>query len=401
MILHLMLLATGVAHAAEVGIGVYGGSWALPASSELPPDLLIGGRLRYRWSDNLGVEVSGGKASSAFDPRAELLIFAPNSSRVTPFAALGGGAALLQDSALWLADVGGGVDAELVPWLDFRTDVRIRVLGEETPTTALTLNAGLQLHTARAHDVDGDGVEDSADRCRSAAEDLDGFDDADGCAELDNDLDGIADAVDACRDSAEDADGFSDVDGCPDVDNDSDGVLDAADRCAGVPEDVDAFEDGDGCPDPDNDADGIADGGDRCPIEAETVNAYQDNDGCPDAVPDAVQKFSGTIAGVNFESGKAKLLPSSLGVLDAAATVLTQFPDIRLEVQGHTDDQGDDGKNLALSQARAQAVVDYLASRGVAAERLVAKGYGEAAPKVLNDSKPNRATNRRVEFKRL
>ncbi len=241
----------------------------------------------------------------------------------------------------------------------------------------------------------------AADRCRSAAEDLDGFDDADGCAELDNDRDGIPDAVDACRDSGEDADGFNDADGCPDADNDADGVLDAADRCPVVAEDVDAFEDADGCPDLDNDGDSIADTNDRCPIEPETVNTYQDADGCADTVPEAVQKFSGTIAGVNFESGKAKLLPSSLGVLDAAAAVLGQFPEIRLEVQGHTDDQGDDGKNLALSQARAQSVVDYLVSRGVAADRLVAKGYGEAAPRVANDSKPNRATNRRVEFKRL
>jgi outer membrane protein OmpA-like peptidoglycan-associated protein len=340
MILSLLLLAPGAANAGELGAGLYVGDWALPASSALPPDLMFGGRLRYRWSDDLGVEVSAGKASSGIDPRAELLAFFPNSSRVTPFAALGAGALVTDDTAMVLADLGGGIDAELVPWLDFRTDIRLRVLGEEAPTTALLFNAGLQVHSLRIHDADGDGIADRQDACKNVAEDVDSFEDADGCPEADNDADGIADSADECPLKAEDADGFKDRDGCPEADNDDDGIADADDQCPLDAEDKDSFQDKDGCPDKDNDSDGIADADDKCPIEPETLNGFRDKDGCADEVPQDVQKFSGVIDGVNFESGKAVLLPSSRSVLDSAAAVLVKFPDIRLEVQGHTDDQG-------------------------------------------------------------
>lgn len=399
MTIQLCLLMVGLADGAELGVGVYGGGWALPPSSGLPPNPSVGGRLRYRWSDSLGAELSLGTASLGIDPRLELLAFG-SPGRVTPFAAVGGGALVLADEAMWLADLGGGVDAELFPWLDFRTDIRLRVLGEEKPSASVLFNAGLQVHTLRARDEDGDGVEVRSDRCRTEAEDLDGYLDGDGCPELDNDRDEIPDTADACPLDAEDGDGFSDADGCPDLDNDGDRVPDTADRCATDAEDPDGFEDADGCPELDNDADGFADAADRCALEPETVNGFQDTDGCPDSVPAEVARFSGTIAGVNFESGKARLLPSSSTVLDAAAKVLAEYPDVSLEVQGHTDDQGDDQKNLTLSQARAQAVVDYLVARGIDAKRLVAKGYGETTPKEPNTSAAGRASNRRVEFVR-
>jgi len=132
--------------------------------------------------------------------------------------------------------------------------------------------------------------------------------------------------------------------------------------------------------------------------EAEVMNGYRDKDGCPDEVPAEVLKFSGKIEGINFETGKATIKSNSFKVLDSAVAVLKQFEDVKLEVQGHTDDVGDDAKNLKLSQDRAQAVVDYLVSKGVAAERLTAKGYGETKPVAPNDSSANRAQNRRVEF---
>ncbi|HEX2574441.1 MAG TPA: thrombospondin type 3 repeat-containing protein [Polyangia bacterium] len=131
-------------------------------------------------------------------------------------------------------------------------------------------------------DADGDGIPDALDRCPQRAEDLDGFEDGDGCPDLDNDRDGILDTSDRCPNDAEDRDGFEDDDGCPDPDNDNDGILDGVDRCPGEPEDRDGFRDEDGCPDPDNDNDGIPDTIDRCPNEPETFNAFQDEDGCPD-----------------------------------------------------------------------------------------------------------------------
>lgn len=99
----------------------------------------------------------------------------------------------------------------------------------------------------------------------------------------DRDGDRLEGVADRCPDEAEDMDGYQDSDGCPDRDNDSDGILDDIDRCAGEAEDKDGFEDGDGCADPDNDGDGVADAQDRCPLRPEDKDGFQDADGCADA----------------------------------------------------------------------------------------------------------------------
>jgi len=134
-------------------------------------------------------------------------------------------------------------------------------------------------------DNDKDGIPDKDDKCPDKKEDIDGFEDEDGCPEEDNDGDKIMDSDDRCPMDAEDLDGFEDADGCPDLDNDKDGVADAQDKCVDLPEDVDGFEDDDGCPDPDNDKDGIPDRLDKCPNVAEVVNGVDDSDGCPDKRP--------------------------------------------------------------------------------------------------------------------
>src|SRR6185503_17647656 len=117
----------------------------------------------------------------------------------------------------------------------------------------------------------------------------------------DPDHDGIVGAADKCPNDAEDMDGFQDADGCPDRDNDNDGIPDATDKCPNQAEDKDGFQDADGCPDPDNDGDGVPDATDKCPTEPETKNGYQDADGCPDEVPEKVKAFTGVIQGINFK----------------------------------------------------------------------------------------------------
>jgi hypothetical protein len=102
---------------------------------------------------------------------------------------------------------------------------------------------------------------------------------------VDTDKDGIADDKDLCPDVPEDMDGYEDADGCPDYDNDNDGIYDQFDQCPDEPEDYDGFEDKDGCPDYDNDRDGIPDVKDKCPNTPEVYNGYQDDDGCPDQRP--------------------------------------------------------------------------------------------------------------------
>lgn len=147
-------------------------------------------------------------------------------------------------------------------------------------------------------DSDGDGIDDRYDACPSEPEDFDGWEDDDGCPELDNDGDGIPDDRDACPDQAEDMDGFEDEDGCPDPDNDGDGIPDGYDSCPNDPEDFDGDRDEDGCPDLDTDGDGIPDSEDQCPYEPEDFDGYGDEDGCPeddfdgDGIPDELDQCS-------------------------------------------------------------------------------------------------------------
>ncbi len=102
---------------------------------------------------------------------------------------------------------------------------------------------------------------------------------------------------------------------------------------------------------------------------------------------------------VFFETGLAVIKRESHSLLEEVANVLLANPEVaRLEVGGHTDDQGSDSSNLELSLARAQAVVDFLVAQGVVVERLVAEGYGESAPVADNATADGRAQNRRVEF---
>jgi outer membrane protein OmpA-like peptidoglycan-associated protein len=247
-------------------------------------------------------------------------------------------------------------------------------------------------------DNDRDSVMDWDDACPDAAEDRDRWEDADGCPDDDNDADGLTDDGDQCPNQPEDLDGFLDRDGCPDEDNDGDGLLDVSDQCPNHPEDLDGFRDADGCADTDNDADGLADYRDECPDVPESYNGFDDLDGCPDAMPDDVQRFTGVIRGVNFRVNSAEITIDSYGLLDDAAAMLSTYDHLRIEVQGHTDSDGGEDFNLDLSQRRSESVRSYLMRRGIDPDRLEANGYGEREPLVSNGSTGGKAVNRRVEF---
>ena len=252
-------------------------------------------------------------------------------------------------------------------------------------------------------DNDKDGIIDEEDKCPLNPEDKDDFEDEDGCPEgnqNDRDGDGLLDDVDQCPDDPEDFDKFQDEDGCPDPDNDQDGILDVDDLCPNDPEDKDGWEDEDGCPDPDNDKDKILDNDDRCPNEPETKNGFEDEDGCPDRGRVVVTDTKIEILDkVYFEYNKAVIKSESFPILDAVAATLEGNPDIQLiEVQGHTDERGNDAYNLELSDKRAKAVVKYLADKGIAADRLQGQGYGETQPIERKSNEAAWAKNRRVEF---
>ena len=102
--------------------------------------------------------------------------------------------------------------------------------------------------------------------------------------------------------------------------------------------------------------------------------------------------------GATFEFGSAELTPALRSLLDTGAGILLRNPTILMTIEGHTDSVGSDTFNLALSNARAQAGVDYLVALGVQPERLFAVGFGESRPIADNDTVEGRTQNRRLEF---
>jgi outer membrane protein OmpA-like peptidoglycan-associated protein len=150
----------------------------------------------------------------------------------------------------------------------------------------------------------------------------------------------------------------------------------------------------------DNDADGILDAVDRCPGEPEAFNGQQDDDGCPDRGRVVVaETHIVVLQAVNFAHRSALIRKESLPLLDAVREVLANNRDIELiEIGGHTDERGDDAANLALSDARAEAVRRYLVERGIDPKRVEARGYGETQPIDARHNEAAWAKNRRVEF---
>ena len=258
-------------------------------------------------------------------------------------------------------------------------------------------------------DTDKDGIMDAMDRCIREAEDLDNFQDEDGCPDKDNDADGLLDTVDRCPLQPEDEDGFQDGDGCADPDNDKDGILDVSDRCPNEPESNNGYQDEDGCPDTvpvlDTDGDGYNDDVDRCPYDAEDFDGVEDEDGCPDkevVIEKRVvieKNFIKITEKIYFEFGKADIQERSFSLVDEIAEIVLENPQLKkIRIEGHTDDVGSDVANLRLSQARADSVVRAISDRGVKSNRLDAVGFGEMRPIDANETDDGRAANRRVEF---
>jgi outer membrane protein OmpA-like peptidoglycan-associated protein len=275
--------------------------------------------------------------------------------------------------------------------------------GIGTPDLRVVLSLGYVEPVAGAEpeppppaDRDEDGIADDVDRCADEPEDLDDYEDEDGCPDLDDDGDGVPDSADECVEEAEDVDGIADEDGCPETDADGDGVADDTDRCPLEAEDADEFQDADGCPDPDNDQDGVPDAEDACP----TAPGAAEAEGCPRAVRlDLESGQIRIIERIEFETNRATLQAGAEAILEEVRAVLEVNPQIeRVRVEGHTDDRGPDRRNLRLSQGRAGTVLFWLRDHGIAAERLEGWGCGETRPLEEGTTEEARQANRRVEF---
>ena len=229
-------------------------------------------------------------------------------------------------------------------------------------------------------DRDGDGVNDVDDKCP----DTPGLAALQGCP--DKDGDGIADGDDACPDVA----GLAKYKGCPIPDTDGDGINDEQDKCPTVK----GFARYQGCPIPDTDGDGVNDEEDKCPSRPGPAS----NQGCPVITKEVIEKLNVAAKNIFFATGSFKLLPKSFKSLDEVATIMKSDDLYQIQIDGHTDSQGDDAKNQTLSENRAKAVKDYLVSKGVPEARTASAGYGETKPIADNKTAAGRAKNRRVEL---
>lgn len=144
--------------------------------------------------------------------------------------------------------------------------------------------------------------------------------------------------------------------------------------------------------DGDGDNDGVADSRDLCPDTATGIEV--DFTGCAVAQPIALQ-------GVNFKLDSDELTADSSTILDRVALTLVDHPEVKVEVGGHTDSQGEAAYNLDLSARRANTVREYLIGKGVPVDNLSSSGYGQTRPVASNETAEGRASNRRVELTRL
>jgi outer membrane protein OmpA-like peptidoglycan-associated protein/opacity protein-like surface antigen len=265
-------------------------------------------------------------------------------------------------------------------------------------------------------DTDKDGVQDKLDKCPDTPKGA--IVDIDGCP-LDSDGDGIYDGIDQCPDTPKGA--LVDIVGCP-MDSDKDGVPDGIDKCPDTPLGVKV--DIRGCP-LDTDGDGVPDFKDKCPNTPKVCKA--DVNGCPidtdkDGVPDGIDRCPTTPAGVqvdsfgcpinvkppvkkitlhiNYKSGSYDPDAKAKATLDDLAETMKAYTGTNIEIHGFTDDVGKPEANMTLSQKRADAVMQYLVSKGVEPARMTAKGFGEDPQYFIADNKTaaGKAENRRVEI---
>ena len=374
-------------------------------------------------------------------------------SVVRPYLLVGAGAMLFdknldiqKDKVDYAApSFGAGVNFRLAPSLMLNLqetfiyssgDNKDVVIGDENDFYLLHM-VGLTFNFGNKKDEDKDGVADRYDKCPNTP--LNVSVDKTGCP-VDKDKDGVADYLDECPEVAgvpnlkgcpdKDGDGTADkndkcpdkaglvaLQGCPDADKD--GVSDIEDRCpntkggyavdsTGCPMDNDKdgiLNEDDKCPDmagllalqgcPDADKDGVSDLDDRCPDVKGTIA----NKGCPEITKEDVKKITQIASKIFFETNSDKLKVASLVQLDELTNILKKYEAANLLIEGHTDSQGEDDYNMALSQKRTESVKTYLMEKGIMESRLTATGYGETKPIADNKTSIGRAKNRRVELK--
>ena len=295
-----------------------------------------------------------------------------------PYAQVGGGYAAIDNEGKFRTLVGAGANF----WFTDNIGLNLQTAYHPTMKSESTENyfqhaLGITIKFGK-QDRDNDGVADKDDKCPDVA----GKPELNGCPDADGD--GITDAEDSCPDVF----GLKEFNGCPDTDGD--GIADKDDKC---PQQAGPKENN-GCPWPDRDGDGVLDKDDECPDVKGTVA----NNGCPEVTQEVQKKLNDFAKTILFDLGKATIKPESADVLDNIVKVLNEFKKAKFSVEGYTDSTGNRAKNIKLSEARANSVKDYLVAKGIAADRLSAKGFGPEKPVADNKTKAGREQNRRVEI---
>jgi len=309
-------------------------------------------------------------------------IFKPGADDTNLSALFGGGV---------LIDLGAPRDDGSAMQLRADLGARRGLSSNSTVSHAVDYVAGLGIQYSwggsparRFIDTDGDGVADDLDKCPGTPAGT--AVDSTGCPlPQDDDGDGVTNDMDKCPGTM--AGAKVDASGC-ELDSDGDGVGDSRDQCPNTPPGAPVDEKG--C-ELDSDGDGVLDSADKCPDtpKGDRVDAF----GCS-------FKEEIKLPGVVFETNKADLLPESIPVLEGAVATLNRYPDLKIEVAGHTDSRGSDAYNLDLSARRAATVLKYLRDAGVA-NPLSSRGYGERQPIASNTSDDGRQQNRRVVLRVL
>jgi OOP family OmpA-OmpF porin len=357
------------------------------------------------------VDVAGGAGVSFLHATANL-VMSPWATRIGgPYLFIGGGTGRLSTNPTTdpsgaatrlnqsLLEAGAGLRLWLTDGIGLRFEAReshgLQRESQGVPSVNhVMLSAGLTFALgAKGRDTDGDGVPDSRDKCPGTP--IGARVDKQGCP-LDGDVDGVFDGLDKCPDTPKGC--TVDAKGCP-SDADGDGVLDGIDQCADTPKGCTV--DAKGCPS-DADGDGVCDGVDQC---ADTPAGLKvDSVGCVIELIERETELMDTgkirLQNIQFDTGKAILKPESFQTLDVVGTLLTQWPQLKIEVGGHTDNVGGAALNRKLSFLRAESVLSYMKGKYAALDstRFTVKGYGKGKPLVPNTSDENKAQNRRVEF---
>jgi outer membrane protein OmpA-like peptidoglycan-associated protein len=361
-----------------------------------------GRRLRYEFNLRGMIPLSGQAGSAELLPGARYLV----NPSLEVFALAGVGVGAAPGTPLFRVLAGGSFG-----------DVTPRQGPGETSVKCELGTSVDIVNECPDMDHDGDGVRNSLDKCWNEAGDpVRG-----GCPRTDTDKDGIEDSLDACPTEPGDAARR----GCPMRDQDNDGVEDELDSCPSEP----GSAENRGCPLKDRDKDGTENDQDECPDEPGPV----ERKGCPeedadkDGVPNRVDSCANQpgvetnlgcpehevplvaikpgqldlLGGrVFFEASGTHVQQRSFELLNWVAKILREHPEIpRVLVGAHTDDRGFADQLRRLSQQRAEEVRRYLIGKGVAAERVDARGYGPDRPIDSNATSIGRENNRRVEFK--